>query len=261
MVLNKTNRNGKIGLDVSVFTLQIIAMLSMLSDHLGYSIFGNPLWMRCAGRFAFPIYAFLLAEGYRHIKNDTERLLKHLGGLVVLAVISEIPYDLMEGEAYTVKEIFSSQSAMITLLIGFLGLMAIDAWKQKPLFLWAAVILTALANYFTSANYKLVGVLLVYAFYYYLEKGIEKKSFIIKYLSLLLIFALYLPIYHIAKNNFEIIMPSYKSWCWYATHILIAALLALYNGRLGYYNKKFKAVYKSFYPAHMLVIGILKFFA
>lgn len=245
--------------DVSVFVLQIIAMLSMLSDHMGYSLLGNPLWMRCVGRFAFPIYAFLLAEGYRHIKNNHERLFKHLGGFVVLSVVSELPYDLMEGETYTVEEIFSSQSAMITLLIGFLGLIAIDVWKDKPLFLWATVILTALANYFTSANYKLVGVLLIYAFYYYLEKEID-KPFVIKLLSLLIIFAVYLPFYHIARNDFEIIVPSFNSWCWYATHILIAVLLALYNGRLGYYNKKFKVVYKSFYPAHMLVIGILKFF-
>ena len=244
--------------DVSVFVLQIIAMSSMLLDHIGYNLLGNPLWMRCAGRFAFPIYAFLLAEGYRHIRNDRERLFKHLGGYVVLAVISEIPYDLMEGTTYTVEEFFSSQSAIITLLIGFLGLMAIDLWKNKPLFLWATVILTALANYFVSSNYKFVGVLLIYAFYCYLEKGID-KPYVIKLLLILMIFAVYLPVYHISRNNFEIVVPSFNSCCWYLTHILIAFLLALYNGRLGYYNSKFKAVYKSFYPAHMLVIGILKF--
>lgn len=252
------NTTLKKGLDVSVFVLQIIAMLSMLFDHFGYSILGNPLWMRCVGRFAFPIYAFLLAEGYRHIKDNRERLLKHLGGFVALSVVSEISYDLMEGETYTIEEIFSSQSAMITLLLGFLGLMAIDIWKDKPPLLWSTVILTALANYFTGANYKLVGVLLIYAFYYYLEKGLN-KPFAQRFLYLLLIFVLYLPLYHIARNDFTLVALSFNNWCWYGTHGLIAVLLAFYKGRLGYYNKTFKAVYKGFYPAHMLVVGILKF--
>ena len=46
--------------------------------------------------------------------------------------------------------------------------------------------------------------------------------------------------------------------CWYVTHIAIAAVLAGYNGELGYRSKGFNTVYKNFYPAHLLVLGVIK---
>ena len=250
--------DGCVKTGVTIFTLQVVAMASMLCDHMGYSIFGNPLWMRCVGRFAFPLYAFMLAEGFRHMKNDRERLLKHLGGLTVLALVSELPYDLMECSEYTVENFFSTQNAVITLLLAFLGLMAIETWKDKPLYRWSAIALTALANYFSASNYKLVGVLLVYAFYRYLEKNLDKAYFI-RLASILGIFIVYIPLYHLARKGFALAAFSFNDWCWYGTHILVAWLLAGYLGKLGYRNQTFKTAYRLFYPAHMVFVCILKF--
>ncbi|MBQ0051268.1 MAG: hypothetical protein KBT11_04285 [Treponema sp.] len=47
---------------MSVFMLQVIAMITMFCDHLGEPFLNNNVVLRCIGRFAFPIYAFLLAE-------------------------------------------------------------------------------------------------------------------------------------------------------------------------------------------------------
>lgn len=246
---------------MTVFMLQVIAMITMLCDHLGDPFFGNCVVLRCIGRFAFPIYAFLLAEGFRHMKDKPAKLEQHLGGLVVLALVSEIGYDLLEAKSIAATDLVAGQSAIITLLLAYLGMMAIERWKDKPVWMWSAIALTAMANYMIRSNYKFAGVLLVYAFYYYLNHGLE-KGFVNRLLAMLLIFACYLPIYHWARYDFcswtvfvEKLIGS-NTW-WYLTHILIAVLLAAYRGELGFYSKKFKRVYKVFYPAHLLLLGLI----
>jgi hypothetical protein len=47
---------------MNVFMLQLIAMITMFCDHVASTFLDNLVWMRCVGRFAFPIYALLLAE-------------------------------------------------------------------------------------------------------------------------------------------------------------------------------------------------------
>lgn len=246
----------------SVFILQIIAMVTMLSDHIASAFCDDMLILRCIGRFAFPIYAFLIAEGFRHIKDDPKRVEKHLGGYIFLAVISEFCYDLAECKTISVANFASSQSAMITLLLGFLGLMAIERWKDtNKLYMWSAIVLTAMLNYLTMSNYKFAGVLLIYLFYFYLNH-FEEKNYFVKFGALLLVFAIYLPIYHWARYNFcdwTMFVEKLKNgnkW-WYLAHIPVAALLASYNGEKGYSSKHYKLVYRYFYPVHLLVIGIL----
>lgn len=246
---------------MSVFGLQFIAMVTMFCDHLGCTFFDNMVAMRCVGRFAFIIYAFLLAEGYRHFKNDDSRVSRHLGDYVVLAIISEIGYDLMEAKHFVASEIIDSQSAMITLLLGFLGLIAIEKWNDKPLQKWSAILLTALMSFFAMSNYKFAGPLLIYAFYYYQERYLE-KSYLTRLAFVLGIFVLYIPIYHWARYNFCDYTTFLKTLhgantMWYLTHIPIACLIASYKGELGIISSSFKKVYRAFYPAHLFVLGII----
>ena len=75
---------------MTVFALKILAVVSMFIDHSGAVLFRGDMWMRYVGRFAFPIYAFLIVEGYLHTR-DVRKYLIRLG---VFALISEIPFDL-----------------------------------------------------------------------------------------------------------------------------------------------------------------------
>ena len=89
----------------------------------------------------------------------------------------------------------------------------------------------------------------------------EKLNYGQRLLFLLGIFACYLPIYHLARYDFSLTafvekLPGANTW-WYLTHILIACLLAGYNGELGVRSKTFHLVYKWFYPAHLLLLGII----
>lgn len=123
-------------------TLKIIAILSMLLDHIGASLLmpvlartasslGVTDWsmggliaacphiavpyyaLRYIGRIAFPIFCFLLVEGFLHTKN----LAKYCLRLAVFALLSEVPFDLA---FHRTPFYMASQNVFFTLLIGLL---------------------------------------------------------------------------------------------------------------------------------------------
>ena len=80
--------------------LKVIAVVSMTIDHIAYYILDQQLgmgdtWfyetMRCIGRFAFPIFAFLVIEGYHH----TWHVGRYMLALLVTAFVAEIPWQLL----------------------------------------------------------------------------------------------------------------------------------------------------------------------
>ena len=92
-MLHSTNTSIRL----SGSTLKVIAVLSMVTDHSAYYLMehGTLFYevMRCFGRIAFPVFAFLIAEGFRHTRNRMKYFLQLLG----FAVISEVPWYLLNG--------------------------------------------------------------------------------------------------------------------------------------------------------------------
>ena len=126
---------------VSQEGLKIIATVTMLLDHIGavlvYSMYAAaraagdiqtvnavvPVYqaLRIIGRIAFPIYCFLLVEGYHHTRD----LRKYVYRLAIGMVLAEIPFDL----ALSGHIDWTESSVMVTLLLGLLMVVGMDCME------------------------------------------------------------------------------------------------------------------------------------
>ena len=261
------------------FVLRIIAMATMLTDHIGWNFIDNPMLLTWIGRIAFPCYAFLLAEAFFFVFKEKRRLLKYVSTLILLAVISEPCYDLLEFWPKVLSSFMEAQSVMVTLLLWFLWMSLTellfpsnekksDKIQWKYIFvLVCAYLLIGFTNYKMAANFNFVWPLLIIAFYRYLryarneEKTENKRNWIQRFWVLLGIFAIYLPIYFWVRSGFG----DWAAWMqqvtkylpWIGWHALAALILSFSNGKLWYHKKWFKIVYTLFYPVHALIIGLL----
>jgi len=264
---------------MSGFILRIIAMTTMLIDHIGWNFIDNPILLTWIWRIAFPCYAFLLAEGFFFIFKDQKRFLKHLSTLIFLAVISEPCYDLLEFGPNFSSNFMQSQSIIITLLLGFLGMSITELlvpskrnnkekidWKNI-IILVCAYLLIWFANYTMKANYNFMGPLLIIAFYWYIrysrneEKTENKRDWVKRFWALVWIFLIYMPIYFWWRTGFgnstALLQEVMNYLPWIAWHIIAALILSFSNCKLWYHKKWFKILYTLFYPFHMLIIGLI----
>ena len=260
------------------FVLRVLAMTTMLIDHIGWNFIDNSILLTWIGRIAFPLYAFLLAEGFLIIHKDKNRLTKHLSILLILVFVSEIGYDLLDFRL-RITEYIESQSNIITLLLGYMGMMITEAVlpsgqeekgersTMRVIGLICAYALIGFSNYMLKANFNIVGPWLVIAFYWYIraakkaEREGNRWSWGKRILVLLFIFVCYLIPYFWVRSGFgnparwweEVV--NYAPWV--AGHVIAGLIISFYNGELGYHKKWFSRLYTAFYPLHTFVIGVI----
>ena len=166
-------------MQVTSFVLKIIAIISMLIDHTTvalYEVIPGDMWDiydvgRWIGRTAFPLFCFMIVEGYYHTRNKW----RYLGSLIFLAIISEIPFDALIANNGFVLE-YSSQNVFFTLALGLFAIIIIDGVNEKVKHIFlskrlqlAAVLVILVSSLQMSADYGIVGVVLI-LFIYYFEK-------------------------------------------------------------------------------------------
>lgn len=206
------------------FQLKCIAIVSMALDHTGAVLYPSQIWLRCLGRIAFPIFCFLIVEGFFH----THDVRRYMGRLGVFALISEIPYDLaFRG----VPLEYAHQNVFFTLLIGIGMVVLLERnreWPVKAVILLLAMWLAVLIR----SDYNFRGVLLIFVFYIFHESR-------------------WLAVTAGGLWNFlyQGVIQKYG--------VLSVLPLALYNGERG---RKMKYFFYIFYPAHLLLLyGISRF--
>lgn len=226
--------------------LHMLAMALMLCDHI-WATLPAPGWFTSVGRVAYPIFAFLLAEGYFHTHN----LRRYLGRLLVWALISELPFNLMYGGSAIYP---FHQNVLWTFLLSLLLLALLDRIRSRfalplavPLCLGAAG-LGFLLGYAAMVDYYGVGVLMVLTFY--LFHGRTWRDFLgqlvcLFILNVQLLGGLY---YGISIFGFQIELAQQG--------LALLALLPiwLYRGRQGLHSRGFQLFCYAFYPAHMLLL-------
>lgn len=203
---------------LSGFQLKCIAILSMALDHTGAVLFPQEIWLRCAGRLAFPIFCFLIVEGFVHT-HDVYRYMARLG---VFALISEIPYDLaFRGVCLE----FAYQNVFFTLLIGIAMMKLLSVtrlWPEKVailiLAMWLAVVL--------RTDYNFSGILLIFILYVFREQ---------KCLAA------------VAGGLWNFLYTGTIQ----RYGVFSAVPMLLYNGKPG---RRMKYFFYIFYPAHLLIL-------
>ena len=228
------SQNKKFGLTNN--QLKIIACISMLIDHLGVGIFPGVPILRIIGRLAFPIFAYMIAEGCRYTKNKV----KYLGTILAMATAFQIVYfvfmnDLYQGILVTFSlsiaiifslEAISSSDNPTHKLLGFVGLTA-------ALFIGIGCPIIFKSEGF-KIDYSAWGIFLPVLIYFAPRKW-----------GKLAVSAILLSLMSVYSDSLQ----------WWS--LISVALLALYNGERG--KVKMKYFFYIFYPAHLVIIYIIMF--
>lgn len=161
-------KENKLKLETTSFSLHMMAMLFMLCDHLWGTLVAGNDWLTCIGRLSFPIYAFMIVEGYFHTKS----LKKYVGRLLLFAVLSEIPFNLAMGSRifYPIHQ---------NVLWSFLIAIGLIHWNEtvKKTAIWkrmfvgiATVSIACIGGILTFVDYHSAGIFTVLVFYVFRGK-------------------------------------------------------------------------------------------
>lgn len=239
-------------LQTTSFSLHLIAMFTMLCDHLWGTIIPGNDWLTCIGRISFPIFAFMIVEGYFHTKN----LKKYVLRLLFFAVISEIPFNLAVGSRlfYPIH-----QNVLWSFLIS-IGLIHLnEKAKQSNKILKRlivgiiSIILGYLIGIISMVDYFHGGLLTVLVFYFFREK--KWWCYLGQFICLW-----YINTEILGGFGYEIQMGA-NTYFFLRQSLALLALIPiwLYKGEQGYHSKTLQLIYYAFYPVHLLVLGLFKF--
>ena len=250
MTTQNTNVTGTGKMDLSAAALHILAMTFMLMDHLWATLLPAQEWLTCVGRIAFPIFAFMAVEGYFHTHN----LKKYLLRMLIFAVISEVPFDLMYGGTWFYPV---HQNVIWTLMMGLAGIHLMETVrKKKSTFVYIlvsaiVVILGGLLGTLSMVDYYGIGVLTVFIFYFFRGRKwwcLLGQMLALYWVNVELLGGLMYPI-RLFGMEFEL--------CQQGLALLALLPIWLYRGRQGYHSKPFQYFCYAFYPMHMLVVVLV----
>ena len=215
--------------------LKIIAMVAMLSDHVGKVLLPQYTILQIIGRLAFPIFAFMIAEGCYYTRNK----IRYFFTIFLLGAGCQAVYIIWEKSLY--MNILLTFSLSIILIFSLENYKNTKEKRNKILMFFAiiAVLLIAvmlpviLINQGFVIDYGVCGVLLPVVIFYSPSK-IRKLLF-----SALVLIVLTLDL----GGGIQ----------WFS--LLSIPLLALYNQKRGKYN--IKPLFYIFYPAHLVVIYLI----
>ena len=211
--------------------LKLIALVTMTIDHVGMLLFPRLRILRYIGRIAFPIFAYMIAEGCHYTRNRR----KYLLSMIFVAALCQVVYFFAMGSLY--------MSVLVTFSLS-IGLIYLADYAQSggrfgTALLYAAVCVIVFLCYFAhdalfpktdfGIEYGLFGVLLP-VFTYFGAKKQKKLQYFTAALALM----------NLTWGGIQ--------WASMAA----VPFIALYNGKRG--KRKMKYLFYIYYPAHLVVI-------
>lgn len=213
------------GLVLGRTSLQIIAALTMICDHIGYIFVdaqkNEMLYqgMRMIGRISFPIFCFLLVEGFLSTSNIKRYMLR----ILLFAILSEVPFNLaFFGRFFYI----GAQNVMFTMLIGLLVLAGMKRYETNMTFGMLFLVAGCLVAYYLHTDYSYMGVALIVVFYLQRNHALTRlfwAAFLFFVDGGMQIYAvLALPVcmlYHEEKKEKR--LPRYFFYVFYPVHLLV----------------------------------------
>lgn len=240
------------------YHLKIIAITSMLFDHT-WKLFIGPIStffanhfdypisfilfqsIESLGRIAFVLFAFMISEGCKYTHNINKYIMR----LLIFGFISEIPFQyfisIIHHQSFQFS--FGLTNVFFTLTLGAIAIKGNQALSKKSLLSFLPLCLCCIIAYFINCDYDVFGVLLIFSFYYFLNKSSQLIF------AILLLFSYYI-IYQLSiyPININLVITS--------TLYFIGALLGIYciahdHSQLG---KPLKYIFYIFYPVHLIIL-------
>lgn len=237
-------------LSISAFALHIIAMTLMLCDHMWATVVPGSQWMTDIGRIAFPIFAFMIVEGFYHTRN----LKKYVLRLLIFALLSEVPFNFMYGGSAFYP---FHQNVLWTFLISVGCITLIEKVRVKGK-LWKTILVAVLMTvagaalgFILMVDYFGFGVLMVLVFYYFRGRKwyhFAGQLICLCYINFVLMRGLVYPV-NIFGHTVEIAQQGFA--------VLALIPIWMYRGERGPYNKVIQFIWYAFYPVHMAVLALL----
>lgn len=168
----RIRKGGSGGPRLNGTALKWLALLSMLTDHIAVVLFARGVFcgsetvirlFRAIGRLSFPVYCFLLAEGFLHTKNRKKYVLR----MLIFAFISEIPFDLAVYDRFPAWNLQNIYFELVILLLVFMGLER-SRWAGAAGGFLSGLMIAAgcFSAWILRADYDIEGIFLGTAFYY-----------------------------------------------------------------------------------------------
>lgn len=209
-------------------TLKLIALASMLVDHLAASgvlskMYDSELlyeFCRTVGRIAFPLFCFLLVEGFVNTRNRKAYLIR----LFLFALLSEVPFDLA---FFGTPFFLGDQNVFFTLFLGFLALCGVEECRNRgrALWVWVPMLSGVFAAWLLHTDYSGFGVILILIFYWFRDVPWQRN------------------------------LISGCSCLGEPAAILSLIPIQFYNGKRGI---QLKYVFYLFYPLHLLLFVLIR---
>lgn len=219
--------------------LKVISVVTMLMDHIAFVLFPLFPWARTPvfngsyapslyrifrdiGRIAFPIYVFLLVEGFLYTRSR----IRYARNLLLFALISELPWNY----EHTGTFFYKYQNVYFTLFLGFLGCWVIEYFWEKRMAQFLCLLALLLVSFFLKADYGWKG-----------------------FIFILIMYTLR------AEPAPRAVVGS--CWLYYEWKACFAFIpINMYNGKRGFIRNSFiKYMFYAFYPIHILILGLLKY--
>lgn len=226
--------NFPLCLSIDRTTLKIIAIITMIIDHIGVLFFPEIKLFRIIGRIAFPVFVYQLVEGF----EKTSNLKKYFCRLAIFALISELIYDITFWDSVFFWE---SQNVYFELILCLTALVVLKKTENKSILLrWLGFFSICFVAIFSRADYNAYGVILAGLFYLY------KGNVFVYTLGLSLISYLFYP---------------------FPESVQIFGVISLIFIGMYEYNpnksckklaKPLQILFYTFYPLHILILYVVK---